>query len=188
MVATGGRALQPGCRTEAKNMSTTTELWRMSASELADTISAKRASSEEVIEAHLRRIEDVNPTINAVAITLGEEAVDAAKSADRAVAAGGELPRLHGVPFTVKGNIDVAGTPTTQGLKALMDAYPSRDAPTSPGSGPLERSRSAGRTSPPSGFVGTPRANCGARRSIPGTGRARLARPVAATPLRWRQA
>ena len=45
-------------------------------------------------------------------IALGEEAVEAAKSADRAAAAGGELPRLHGVPFTVKGNIDVAGTPT----------------------------------------------------------------------------
>ena len=100
MVATGSRALQPVCRTEAKNMSTTatTELWRMSASELAETIRARRASSEEVIEAHLRRIEDVNPTINAVVIVLGDEAVEAAKSADRAVAAGSEPPRMHGVP------------------------------------------------------------------------------------------
>ncbi|MBM7798953.1 Asp-tRNA(Asn)/Glu-tRNA(Gln) amidotransferase A subunit family amidase [Microlunatus panaciterrae] len=40
--------------------------------------------------------------------------------ADRAVAAGDELPPFHGVPFTVKANIDVAGTPTTQGLKALV--------------------------------------------------------------------
>jgi amidase len=45
------------------------------------------------------------------------------------VAGGGDLPPFHGVPFTVKDNIDVVGTPTTQGAKALVGAYPSRDAP-----------------------------------------------------------
>ena len=39
------------------------------------------------------------------------------------------MPPLHGVPFTVKSNIDVAGTPTTQGLKSLAGAYPAVDAP-----------------------------------------------------------
>ena len=67
-----------------------------------------------------------------------EQALDAAQRADRAVGRGGDLPRLHGVPFTVKENIDVAGTPTTQGLKALADAYPGRDAPI------VERMRAAG--------------------------------------------
>ncbi len=42
---------------------------------------------------------------------------------------GRDLPPLHGVPFTVKENIDVLGTPTTAGLKALSDAYPRLDAP-----------------------------------------------------------
>jgi amidase len=117
---------------------TTTELWRLSATELAEAIRSKQASSQEVIEAHLRRIEDVNPSINAVTVVLGEQAVEAAKAADRAVARGGDLPPFHGVPFTVKGNIDLAGTPTTQGARALAGAYPTLDAPQ------VERVKAAG--------------------------------------------
>jgi amidase len=129
-----------------------TELWHMSATELAEAIRSMRASSREVMEAHLRRIGAVNPTVNAVVIVLAEQAIEAAIAADQAVAAGVQLPRLHGVPFTVKGNIDVAGTPTTQGLKALADAYPARDAPV------VERMKAAGaipigRTNVPSGAM-----------------------------------
>ena len=107
----------------------TTDLWRMSALELAEAIRSRHISSQDVIEAHLRRIEAVNPSVNAVTVVLGEQALEAAKVADRAVVAGGNLPPFHGVPFTIKGNIDLAGTPTTQGLKALAGAYPRRDAP-----------------------------------------------------------
>ena len=92
---------------------TTTDLWRMSATELAEAIRSRQASSQEVIEAHLRRIEAVNPSVNAVTVVLGEQALEAAKAADRAVAGGGDLPPFHGVPFTIKENIDLAGTPTT---------------------------------------------------------------------------
>jgi amidase len=139
---------------EGKDMTVAaaTELWRMSATELAEAIRSRQASSQEVIEAHLRRIEAVNPSINAVVIVLGDQALEAARAADRLVAPGVDLPPLHGVPFTVKGNIDVAGTPTTQGLKALANAYPSRDAPM------VERMRAAGaiaigRTNLPSGAM-----------------------------------
>jgi amidase len=117
---------------------TTTDLWRMSALELAEAIRSRQTSSQEVIEAHLRRIEAVNPSINAVTVVLGEQALEAAKAADRAVAAGGDLPPFHGVPFTIKENIDVAGTPTTQGAKALAASYPARDAPV------VERLKAAG--------------------------------------------
>lgn len=110
----------------------------MSATDLARAIRSRQASSQEVIEAHLRRIEAVNPSVNAVTVVLAEQALDAAKAADRAVAGGGDLPPLHGVPFTVKENIDLAGTPTTQGIKALAGAYPRLDAPT------VERVRAAG--------------------------------------------
>jgi amidase len=120
------------------SVATVTELWHMSATDLAEAIRSRQASSREVVEAHLRRIEAVNPAINAVTVVLGEQALDAAKAADRTVAAGGDLPRLYGVPFTVKGNIDLAGTPTTHGAKALADAYPSRDAPV------VERLKAAG--------------------------------------------
>jgi amidase len=124
--------------------STATELWRLGAVELAEAIRSGRASSREVVEAHLRRIEAVNPTVNAIPVVLAERAFEAAAEADRATAAADRalasvgLPPLHGVPFTVKGNIDLAGTPTTCGSKALTDAYPRRDAPV------VERLRRAG--------------------------------------------
>lgn len=108
---------------------TTTDLWRMSALELAEAIRSRHMSSQEVIEAYLRRIEAVNPSVNAVTVVLGEQALEEASAADRVVIAGDDLPPLHGVLFTIKGNIDLVGTPTTQGLKALSGTYPSRDAP-----------------------------------------------------------
>jgi amidase len=117
---------------------TITDLWRMSGTELAEAIRSKHASSREVIEAQLGRIEAVNPAINAVTVVLGEQALEAATAADRAVAGGDDLPPFHGVPFTIKENIDVAGTPTTQGAKALAVSYPARDAPV------VERLRAAG--------------------------------------------
>ncbi len=111
------------------NDTAATDLWRMGALELAGAIRSRQVSSREAVEAHLRRIEAVNSLVNAVAVVLGEQALEAAAAADRRAAGGGGLPRLHGVPFTVKGSIDLAGTPTTQGLKALAGAYPARDAP-----------------------------------------------------------
>lgn len=113
-------------------------LWRMSACELAVAIRSGEASSREVVDAHLQRISEVNPSVNAVTVVLAEEALEAAAAADETAARGAELPPLHGVPFTVKANIDLAGTPTTAGLKALADAYPTQDAPS------VARMRAAG--------------------------------------------
>jgi amidase len=120
------------------SVATATELWRLSATELAEAIKFRQISSHEVIQAHLQRIEAVNPSINAVTVVLGEQALEAAKAADRAVADGDPLPPFHGVPFTVKGNIDLVGTPTTHGAKALVGAYPTLDAPV------VERLKAAG--------------------------------------------
>lgn len=106
-----------------------TEPWRMSAAELAVAIRSRQLSSREVIEALLRRIEAVNPRINAVTTVLAETSIAAARQADAAVAHGDHLPTFHGVPFTVKENIDLLEAPTTQGLRALSGAYPVRDAP-----------------------------------------------------------
>ncbi len=133
-------------------LTTATELWRMSATELADLIRSRQVSSREVVEAHLQRIEAVNDSVNAVVVVMAEQALMAARVADRSVSDGDDVGRFHGVPFTVKENIDVAGTPTTQGLKALVNAYPRRDAPV------VERLKAAGgipigRTNLPSAAV-----------------------------------
>lgn len=107
-----------------------TELWEHSALELAAMIRGGETSSREVIEAHYARIDQVNPHLNAVVRRLDDEALAAADVADAAVAAGTDgLGPLHGVPCTVKENIDLAGTPTTQGVEALAEATAPIDAP-----------------------------------------------------------
>ena len=103
------------------------ELWQLSARELAETIRTGRASSREVLQAHFARVDAVNGHLNAVVRRLDDAAFAAADAADAAVAAGDELGLLHGVPCSIKENIDVAGTPTTQGVVAFTGAI---DAPT----------------------------------------------------------
>jgi len=115
-----------------------TELWELGALELAAKIRAKEASSREVLDAHLERVDHVNGHLNAIVRVLADEATAAAEAADAAVAAGEELRPLHGVPCSVKENIDVAGTPTTNGLEALKDAVAPIDAPS------VARMRAAG--------------------------------------------
>jgi hypothetical protein len=60
-----------------------TDLCRMSVTELAGAIRSRQASSWEVIEAHLQRIEAVNPSVNAITIVLADQALEAATAADR---------------------------------------------------------------------------------------------------------
>ncbi len=105
-----------------------TELWRLGASELAGRIRARQVSSREVVEAHLGRIEAVNPRLNAVTVVLAEDALRAADAADRAFRAGEATGPLCGVPITVKENIDVAGSATTLGIVPLRDAVAPHDA------------------------------------------------------------
>ena len=115
-----------------------TELWRHSASELAGRIARRDVSAREVVEAHLARIDAVNPALNAITRVLADSARSAADAADATTASGVPLGPLHGVPFTVKENIDVAGSATTWGLPALADAVPPIDSPV------VERLRAAG--------------------------------------------
>lgn len=115
-----------------------TELWEYRATELAAMIAAREVTSREVLEAHLRRVENINPHVNAIVGVLAEQGLDAADRADSAVSRGDILGPLHGVPCTVKENIDVAGSATTQGIAALADAIADRDAPS------VERLREAG--------------------------------------------
>ncbi|MCY7298504.1 MAG: hypothetical protein LH616_04760, partial [Ilumatobacteraceae bacterium] len=107
----------------------TDELWRKGALELAGLISRGEVSSREVVAAHLARIDEVNPHLNAVVRRWDDDSLAAADVADRAVAAGDSLGALHGVPVTIKENIDLAGTPTTQAIAFLAEAVSLTDAP-----------------------------------------------------------
>ncbi len=105
------------------------ELWRKGALELAELIASKQVSSVEVVRSHLDRIDQVNPYLNAVVRRFDDQALAEAAAADAKVAAGDTLGTLHGVPFTVKENIDLAGTPTTSSVVMLADAIAPIDAP-----------------------------------------------------------
>ena len=91
------------------------EIWQLSAAEMARRIARRELSSAEVVDAHLARIDAVNPALNAIVRVLADEARAAAVLADRRLEAGETVGPLHGVPFTVKENIDMAGLPTTWG-------------------------------------------------------------------------
>jgi amidase len=105
------------------------QLWRLGATELAVAIRNRSVSVREVVQAHLDRIDAVNRRVNAVAPVAAERALAAAAAADRAISSDEPAGPLHGVPITVKENIDVAGSPTTWGVAALANAVPSVDAP-----------------------------------------------------------
>ncbi len=107
----------------------TTDWWRCGAGELATAIRERRVTSREVVQSHLARIEAVNPHLNAVVRVLADQALADADRADQAVASNAELGPLHGVPFTIKENIDAVGSPTTQAVHAFADALPPSDAP-----------------------------------------------------------
>ena len=104
-------------------------LWQWSATNLAKAIREKRISSQEVIQAHLDRIEAVNHKVNAVTVVLKEDALRSASEADKKIAAEEELGPLHGVPITFKENIDLVGSATTHGIVDLKDSMPQTDAP-----------------------------------------------------------
>jgi amidase len=98
-----------------------------SATSLAADIRARRISSLEVVEACLRRIDEVNPLINAV-VTLADDPIGSARLADADLAAGTVRGPLHGVPFTIKDSLDTAGLLTTAGTAGWSKRVPERDA------------------------------------------------------------
>lgn len=107
------------------------DLTWLSTRELAATIAAGDVSAEEAVLAHYARIDQVNPTINAIVTMDPDRALDEARAADaRLVAArrsGEALPPLHGVPMTHKDTHDTAGMRTTLGSPVYADRVPESD-------------------------------------------------------------
>jgi aspartyl-tRNA(Asn)/glutamyl-tRNA(Gln) amidotransferase subunit A len=100
----------------------------LDATELAALVRSKQISPVEIVQAHLDRIEEVNPKLNAIVTLVAEQAIAAARGAEAAVMAAGELGLLHGVPFTVKDSLDTAGILTQRGSLIFKGHVPERDA------------------------------------------------------------
>src|SRR5215831_3053429 len=105
---------------------------------LARQIRTKAISPVAVVDAVLRRIEALQPTVNAFITVTADEARDAARKAETALATGERLGPLHGVPFSVKDLLFTKSVRTTMGSFIFADQVPAEDAV------PVRRLREAG--------------------------------------------
>jgi amidase len=96
---------------------------------LAAAVRDRQVSSRELLDLYLRRVDQINPALNAVVTVDADRAIDAATAADDMTARGGTLGPLHGLPITVKDAIEVGGMRSTGGARALIDHVPLVDAP-----------------------------------------------------------
>jgi amidase len=105
-----------------------TEVLKWSATRMAQAVREREVGPVELVEAHLARIGERNGEINAIVIPRFEDALAAARAAERGLSDGSELGPLHGVPFTAKDGIPVEGMPNPMGVKGLAGQLARKDA------------------------------------------------------------
>lgn len=86
-----------------------TDLCFLTATEMAGLIRTGELSAREVMEAHLRHIDRVNPKVNAIVTLLPDRAMDSAREVDEKQARGRELGPLHGLPIAHKDLVNTKG-------------------------------------------------------------------------------
>lgn len=101
----------------------------LTATEMLELLRSRQVSAVELLEAHLRRIEEVNPEVNAIVTLTAERARREAREADRDLARGHLRGPLHGLPVAHKDLADTAGIRTTYGSPLFADHVPTVDAP-----------------------------------------------------------
>src|SRR5713226_9374245 len=97
--------------------------------EICGEIRSKNVSPVELVGLHLKRIETLQPKLNAFVHLDPEGALQQARAAEFSVARGAQLGPLHGVPLTMKSCIDVAGWPCPAGSLLRKNYVPKQDAP-----------------------------------------------------------
>jgi amidase len=106
-----------------------TDLWRLSATDLAQRIRTREVSATEVAQDALARLDAVNPRINAVVEHRPDDVLAQAAAIDAALARGDDPGPLAGVPVTIKVNADQQGYATTNGLRLQKDLIAQQDSP-----------------------------------------------------------
>lgn len=101
----------------------------ISFADIGRQVRAKQVSALEVVDSHLRRIESLNPVLNAFVCIAAEPARERARAIDREAGRGDELPPLCGVPVSIKSSIDVAGLRCEAGSRLRAGNIASHDAP-----------------------------------------------------------
>src|SRR5260370_27733573 len=96
--------------------------------ELSKSIRERECSPVEIVEASLKRIEDLNPKVNAFITVLAGQALEQAKIAEAEIRGGNWRGPLHGIPVGIKDFYDTAGIKTTAAFQHFKDRVPARDA------------------------------------------------------------
>ncbi|MEX3008585.1 amidase family protein [Hoeflea sp. TYP-13] len=104
-------------------------LWQLSACDIADAIASGEISSREAVVSAVERMRERNGAINAVVDEFGDEAIAEAEAFDGILKRSGPIGPLHGVPVTIKENVDQKGKATPNGVTALKDVIAPADAP-----------------------------------------------------------
>ncbi len=110
----------------SKNMDTT-ELCYLSAGQLSRLIQSKEVSPVEVVEAHLTRIDALEPTLNSFITLLPDQAMAAARRAEQDIQAGQYRGPLHGIPLGLKDLYYARGVRNTSGSRIFDDFVPDFD-------------------------------------------------------------
>lgn len=104
-------------------------LWKLPASELANRLQTGDVTALQSVESAIQRMQDRNPTINAVVNDLSPQAMERARELDRIFAQSGPVGPLHGVPVTIKENTDQTGEPSPNGVPDFRGLIATADAP-----------------------------------------------------------
>ena len=110
-------------------MTSPSDLWKLSASEMAALVRSREVSATDIAQSALARLDAVNPTINAVVEHRPDEVLARAREVDQAIARGEDAGPLAGVPVGIKVNIDQAGFATTNGLRGQKDLIARTNSP-----------------------------------------------------------
>jgi amidase len=105
----------------------TADLAGKSAVELARLLRSGKVSAREVLDAHLRRIDELNGDVNAIVTLVPERAMDDAARADDAISRRDPIGQLHGLPIAIKDLVQTAGIRTTFGSPIYADNIPPAD-------------------------------------------------------------
>jgi aspartyl-tRNA(Asn)/glutamyl-tRNA(Gln) amidotransferase subunit A len=96
--------------------------------DLSKSIQAQKVSPVEIVDACLKRIEEINPKLNAFITVLADQAREQAHAAEAEIKAGKWRGPLHGIPVGIKDFYDTAGIKTTAGFEHFKDRVPAKDA------------------------------------------------------------
>tara|TARA_B100000886_G_scaffold339943_1_gene307070 strand:+ start:949 stop:2361 length:1413 start_codon:yes stop_codon:yes gene_type:complete len=105
------------------------DIWKWSAKETANAVKNKMISATDSIKSSLKRLDEVNSNVNAVVVSLKEEALTKAQQIDKKIKNNETLGSLAGVPITIKENVDVKNQSTTNGMKVFKDIIAPQNSP-----------------------------------------------------------